>query len=48
MGGPNMCPTNPRQQMAIILKIDKSPYHSNCSSDCQKIWHSTPQKHTCS
>ena len=33
--------TNPRWRTAAILKIDKSPYLSEKSSDFDKIWYTT-------
>jgi len=44
-----MCPamqycdvtTNPRWRTAVILKIPKSPYLSEKSSDFDKIWYTT-------
>ena len=33
--------TNPRWRTAAILKIAKSPYLSEKSSDCDQIWYTT-------
>jgi len=38
-GGPSKRPTNPRRQMAGILKTIKLPYLCNCLTDFDEIWH---------